>query len=115
MKTSQILLPLIALTAALVVIGCSQTSISDTSTTTQVVQPVVSLFNPVYASENYIEYTPAALEQAKQDGKNTAVFFHSKTCGSCAALDANFEENEVILPEDMVVLKADWDENEILA
>lgn len=115
MKTSQILLPGIALIAALVVIGCSQPITPDTTSTTQVQQPLVSLFNPVYASNNYVEYTPAALTKAQEEWKKTSVFFHSKTCSSCAKLDADFEMNEVILPEDVVVFKADWDENQDLA
>lgn len=114
MKNQSILVAIVALTCVTVLAGCNSPSKTTPSQpTTQ--QPTASLFNSVYASDSYVEYTPAALVKAKADGKNTAIFFHSKTCGSCAKLDANFEENEVIMPEELVVFKADWNENQELA
>ena len=115
MKLSQIILPIIAITATAVVVWCNQPTPSSTDISQRVQQPVTSLFNPVYASDNYVEYTPAALAQAQEDGKNAVVFFHSKSCGSCAKADADFKTNESNLPEDLVVLKADRDTNQALA
>lgn len=115
MKTSQILLPVVALTVALTIVWCSQPTTSDTAATTQVQQPLVALFNPVYASDSYVEYTPAALAKATANGKDTAVFFHSKTCGSCAKLDGDLKDSASNLPEDLVLFKADWNENQKLA
>jgi outer membrane murein-binding lipoprotein Lpp len=117
MKNQSILVAVVALASVTVLAGCNQPSkATPTQPAAQgVQQAVASLFNPVYASDSYVEYTPAALAKAKADGKETAVFFHGATCGSCAKLDADFKENEVIIPEDLVVFKADWDSNQKLA
>jgi len=43
------------------------------------------------------------------------VFFHSKTCGSCAKLDANITANAAEIPADVAIFKADRDSNQDLA
>lgn len=43
------------------------------------------------------------------------MFFHSKTCGSCAKLHADIEVNAADIPDDVVIMKTDWDENQDLA
>lgn len=43
------------------------------------------------------------------------MFFHSKTCGSCAKLDADIENNAANIPDNVVIMKTDWDDNQDLA
>lgn len=77
--------------------------------------PVAEKEAPKLASTNYVPYSATAADKALAEGKDVAVFFHSKTCGSCAKLDANINENLAQIPNDVVILKADWDENQSLA
>ena len=63
----------------------------------------------------YDTYSPATLASAVEDGKKVAVFFHGATCGSCATLDADIKDNIANIPGDVVVLNADWDDNQELA
>lgn len=102
---------------AITLTGCSIGPSTDTNdpAAQKSTNPVAALFNPVYASQSYVDYTPAALAAAQSEGNDTAVFFHSKTCGSCAKLDTDFQNNEADLPDDIVVFKADWDDNQALA
>jgi thioredoxin-like negative regulator of GroEL len=66
-------------------------------------------------SSNYELYTEDAVLKAEKEGKDVAVFFHSKSCGSCATLDADIVANASDIDSDVVILKADWDENQDLA
>lgn len=70
---------------------------------------------PKKAVENYKTYSSNKVKVAMAEGKKAAVFFHSKTCGSCAKLDANITANGTDIPSDLVVFKADWDANQKLA
>ncbi len=47
--------------------------------------------------------------------ENAILFFHSKTCGSCKTLSDDITENANDIPEDVMVYKVDWDENQDLA
>jgi thiol-disulfide isomerase/thioredoxin len=67
------------------------------------------------ANWQYKVYSEEALAQAQADGKETALFFHSKTCGSCAKLDTAITTDSNDLPENLVVFKTDWDDNADLA
>jgi thiol-disulfide isomerase/thioredoxin len=67
------------------------------------------------ASTNYLAYSKDAVDTAVAEGKRVAVFFHSKTCGSCAKLDGDIEANEADIPSDVVIFKTDWDDNQDLA
>lgn len=63
----------------------------------------------------YQAYSAAAVKKAEAEGKKVAIFFHSKTCGSCGKLDANINWNAVSIPNDVVIFKADWDSSEAQA
>ena len=60
-------------------------------------------------SANYMEYTDAELAKAQEEGKDVAVFFHSKSCSTCKALDKDIVANVDSVDENTVILKADWD------
>lgn len=67
------------------------------------------------AFAGYKEFSSAELAKATKEGKKTGIFFHSKTCSSCAKLEADIVANEKDIPNDVVLLKADWDDNQALA
>ena len=102
-----------ALTAVVLAWCGAPTSQNDTTNSTSSTDTTnVAVSDVRLASTNYIPYSADALEEAQADGKKTAVFFHSKTCGSCRKLEENIIENEAKIPEDVVIFKADYFEEE---
>jgi len=55
----------------------------------------------------YAEYTSENLTQAQQDKKDTVLFFHADRCPTCVAIENKI--NEEWLPEDLTILKVDYD------
>lgn len=112
MNTKHIILGALVLTSSVVLAWCSapssDSSASNTAPTAQ--NDVVKL-----ASTNYIPYSKSAVEKAEKEGKDVAVFFHGKNCGSCKKLDADIKANAAKIPSDMVIFNADWDANQELA
>lgn len=58
---------------------------------------------------HYLDYTPEVLEQSLAETKYNLLFFYASWCPTCHAL-----ENEVLrdfhkLPEDLTIIKADFD------
>ena len=99
----------VAVSATLIGCGAQPT---PTATTQPAPTPTVV---EVANASNYELYSPTVAEAAMNDGKDVAVFFHSKSCGSCATLDADIVANASDIDSDVVILKADWDENQDLA
>lgn len=58
--------------------------------------------------DRYQEYNEAALELAENN--EVVIFFHADWCPSCSVLDKDILENESEIPEDVVILRADYDE-----
>ncbi len=88
----------------------STTTPKGTATITQTSSPSIRL-----ASSNYISYSEKALTDAQNEWKDVIVFFHSKTCGSCKKADTDINTNISDIPSNVVILKADWDDNQALA
>lgn len=63
----------------------------------------------------YKDFSTAELAKATTSWKKTAIFFHSKTCSSCAKLEKDIITNADRIPGDVMLLKADWDDNQPLA
>gem|GEM_PF-5341916 len=61
------------------------------------------------ASNSYMEYSPKKVTELNAEGKDVAVFYYSKSCGSCNSLDKSINENISSIPSDKVIMKADWD------
>lgn len=57
--------------------------------------------------ERYTPFTVSNLEKSRKDWTKTAIFFHSKTCSSCAKLHKNIMESDI--PENIHIYKADRD------
>lgn len=76
--------------------------------TQEVVENEQNQMNPVQ-SQKYIDYDPAAVDQALAEGKKVALFFHATRCPSCRALDKEINEDIDQLPQDSVTFKLDYD------
>jgi len=90
--------------------GCAQPVKNDVATQTPPAAEQVKL-----ASTNYIPYSSKAVSDASNNGKDVAIFFHSKSCGSCAKLEKDILANASSIPDDVVILKADRDTSADLA
>lgn len=59
------------------------------------------------STSRYIDYSPEAYANA--EGKKRVLFFHAKWCPTCKAANIEFMNNLNSIPEDVVVLKTDYD------
>lgn len=55
----------------------------------------------------YEVYAPEKLAEA--DTKNIVLFFHAPWCPTCRALDANINDSLSDIPDDVLILKTDYD------
>ena len=62
------------------------------------------------ASSNYIEYSKTALEQNSE--KRRILFFYANWCPTCRPADAGFRENENKIPEDVVVVRINYNDTD---
>lgn len=60
-------------------------------------------------ASRYTEYSPELLSQAQAEGKRVVLFFHADWCPTCIAAAKDFTENYDQIPEDTIILKADYD------
>ncbi|MCA9356539.1 hypothetical protein KC852_03395 [Candidatus Nomurabacteria bacterium] len=57
----------------------------------------------------YEVYAPEKLAEA--DTKNVVLFFHAPWCPTCRALDADINDSLSDIPDDVLILKTDYDTN----
>jgi thioredoxin 1 len=75
-------------------------------------QPTVTLqatIPPTLAKESgqYIEYSTAAFEEAKN--KKRVIFFHATWCPTCKIAHYDFTSNKDYIPAGVVIFKTDYD------
>jgi len=63
----------------------------------------------VEITPNYFEYTPVTLASAQENGNVVLFFAATKWCNTCAALDKELKERGDELPENITILKIDYD------
>lgn len=68
---------------------------------------VIPVEEPKAIGGLYTDYEPGLLSTA-ETGK-TVIFFKANWCTTCNALDKNINENLTSLPEDVTILKVDYD------
>jgi len=81
---------------------------SKTGTNKQLIQD--GLFNKSNLSNSnglYLDYDESLLTRAK-DG-NVVLFFHANWCSSCKALDSGLKNDLENFPEDLTILKLNYD------
>ncbi|OGH28983.1 MAG: hypothetical protein A3B41_00405 [Candidatus Levybacteria bacterium RIFCSPLOWO2_01_FULL_37_26] len=62
------------------------------------------------SSSRYVEYSKAALDQAI--GNRRVLFFYANWCSTCRPTDANFKENISKIPEDVTVIRVNFNDSE---
>lgn len=60
-------------------------------------------------SIRYIDYSPAKLTQFLEEHKRVILFFQASWCSTCANTDKNLKTNFALLPEDVVILRVNFD------
>lgn len=80
-----------------------QTQIDDTSIDSTVIQDAS---NP--NSLKYIEYSPSSFDTNQSSRR--ILFFYASWCPTCRPADASFKENEAQLPEDVVVIRVNYND-----
>lgn len=61
-------------------------------------------------SERYVAYTPEAFEAAADTRR--VLFFYANWCPTCRPVDRDLSENTAQLPEDVTVIRVNYDDNE---
>ena len=56
----------------------------------------------------FINYTPEAALAAAEEG-DAVLFFHAPWCPTCRALEADINDHLADIPEDVTILKTDYD------
>jgi thiol-disulfide isomerase/thioredoxin len=59
----------------------------------------------------YQDYSPARVQSEQAQGKKVVLFFHADWCPYCRTADAAFKANLNQIPNDVTVLKLDYDSN----
>ena len=60
-------------------------------------------------TSQYQSYSEANLAAAFEDNRKIVIFFHADWCPTCRVLDGQLSAGNEQLPEDLVILKADYD------
>ncbi|CAN5197477.1 hypothetical protein BH09PAT2_BH09PAT2_09280 [soil metagenome] len=59
-------------------------------------------------SSRYVEYSKTALDKASSTRR--VLFFYASWCPTCRPADANFRENENKIPEDVTVIRVNYND-----
>ena len=65
-------------------------------------------------SGNYADYAPEKVIQAASEGKKVVLFFHANRCPSCRVLDKKIIEQSATIPDDVLILRTDYDTQDAL-
>lgn len=60
-------------------------------------------------SQQYLDYSPNAITQATQNNGRALLFFHADWCPTCRSAEKNILENIDQLPDDLTIIKVDYD------
>ena len=63
---------------------------------------------------SYQEYTKETFAKSLEEKKDVVLFFHADRCPSCKALDEDINTNIASLPENIALLKVDYDQEDTL-
>lgn len=90
----------------------SNTPEADISETTQISQPsqTDTSINNSITQKKYIEYNPSQLNEAANTRR--VLYFYAKWCSTCRPADANFIENESKIPEDVTLIRVNFNDDD---
>jgi|SRR3989344_4769279 len=78
------------------------------TTTEQTTDTQVSKSSDNEIAPQYVEYSEASLAKAQEKGR-TVIFFWAVWCPTCKALDKELTERSNELPDDITILKTNYD------
>lgn len=89
----------------------NQAIVTDTTTITTS-QPTSTANDQLVAQENarYLAYSPEAFSQSSDDRR--VLFFYANWCPTCQPVDKNLQENQDQLPEDVTVIRVNYNDTE---
>lgn len=61
-------------------------------------------------TSRYVEYSKAALDQVAD--KRRVLYFYASWCPTCRPADADFKKNSSKIPEDMVVVRVNYNDSD---
>ena len=85
----------------------SQPELTPTPTTTQPTGTDGQSNDSMSQSDRYVDYSEQTY--AENSDKKRVIFFHASWCPTCKIANTDFENNEEQIPEDVIVLKTDYD------
>lgn len=62
------------------------------------------------AGSRYIRYSKSALDSASDNRR--VLFFYASWCPTCKPADANFTQNEIKIPDDVTVIRVNYNDPE---
>ena len=60
-------------------------------------------------SGEYVDYSEITLSQKLSEGKKVVLFFHAGWCPTCKSADKNIRNAQSTIPQDVVLLKVNYD------
>lgn len=79
----------------------TKNAVSDVNRDSTIEQPFIDKKYQPYSAEN--------LAKATENGGKAVIFFHAPWCPYCRSAEANFQENIDRIPDDVTILKTDYD------
>ncbi|MBD3269943.1 hypothetical protein GF376_00275 [Candidatus Peregrinibacteria bacterium] len=118
MSVRNLILPGLVVTSILFLAACNVDGTTETAS--NISNPVENTSEnhsdsviPVAAAAVYEDYSESRFDEL-EGNKPFAIFFHAGWCPTCRALDTELKNELSELPEDAIILKANYDgENEL--
>jgi thiol:disulfide interchange protein len=87
---------------------------SNLTTNIEAAAPESPIIPVASAAAIYADYSVANVDQALAEGQDTFLFFHAAWCPSCVLLDREINNRFSEIPEDLTILKVDFDKEDDL-
>lgn len=65
----------------------------------------------IQLGERYFSFTPLMVQQAASQNKKVVLYFYAPWCVTCTSLDKEFTQSTAVIPEDVIVLRLEYDSN----
>jgi len=96
------------------ILGLSTISLTGCGSNSPDVAGEVSAYGPDVETDGYQRYDEAKVQAALDAGDNVVIFFGATRCPPCVALNKDIEANSDLIPENVSIFAADFDEDEAL-
>ena len=113
MKKMAMAIGLIVVIAGAFVVGTQRVDECQGSTCVVDMEEIETEEVELSESGRYVEYSELALATARERGR-VLLFFKANWCSTCGVLDKEISEQSSEIPEDVTILKVDFDNNKEL-